>query len=43
MTVPNYGPTGVVDRGDTLFIYYGAADTVSAVVELPKSDILVVT
>ncbi len=36
-------PTGVVDRGDTLLIYYGAADTVSAVVELLKSEILAAT
>ena len=33
-------PTGVVDRGDTLLIYYGAADAVSAVVELSKADVL---
>ncbi len=32
-------PTGVVDR-DALFIYYGAADTVSAVAELSKADVL---
>ena len=36
-------PTGVVDRGDTLFIYYGAADTVSAVAELSKVDIIAAT
>jgi len=42
--VPNVVfPTGVVDRGDTLLIYYGAADTVSAVVELSKPDILAAT
>jgi predicted GH43/DUF377 family glycosyl hydrolase len=39
--VPNVVfPTGVVDRGDTVFVYYGAADTVCAVVELSKDDIL---
>jgi predicted GH43/DUF377 family glycosyl hydrolase len=39
--VPNVlFPTGVVDRGDTLLVYYGAADTVCAVVELSKADVL---
>jgi predicted GH43/DUF377 family glycosyl hydrolase len=39
--VPNVlFPTGAVDRGDTLFIYYGAADTVCAVAELSKADVL---
>jgi predicted GH43/DUF377 family glycosyl hydrolase len=39
--VPNVVfPTGVVDRGDTLLIYYGAADTVCAVAELSKADVL---
>jgi predicted GH43/DUF377 family glycosyl hydrolase len=33
-------PTGVVDRGDTMLIYYGAADTACAVAELSKADIL---
>ena len=36
-------PTGVIDRGDTVLIYYGAADTVSAVVELSKADVLAAT
>ena len=39
--VPNVVfPTGVVDRGDTLLVYYGAADTACAVAELSKSDVL---
>ena len=39
--VPNVVfPTGVVERGDTLLVYYGAADTVCAVAELSKADIL---
>jgi predicted GH43/DUF377 family glycosyl hydrolase len=39
--VPNVVfPTGVVERGDTLLVYYGAADTVCAVVELSKADVL---
>jgi predicted GH43/DUF377 family glycosyl hydrolase len=39
--VPNVVfPTGVVDRGETLFVHYGAADTVCAVVELSKADVL---
>ncbi len=39
--VPNVVfPTGVVDRGDTLLVYYGAADTACAVAELSKADIL---
>ncbi len=33
-------PTGVVERGDTLLIYYGAADTSSAVVELSRQEVL---
>ena len=42
--VPNVVfPTGVVDRGDTLLLYYGAADTVCAVAELSKADILAAT
>ncbi len=42
--VPNVVfPTGVVDRGDTLLVYYGAADTVCAVAELSKAEILVAT
>jgi predicted GH43/DUF377 family glycosyl hydrolase len=39
--VPNVVfPTGVVDRGETLLVYYGAADTACAVVELSMDDIL---
>jgi predicted GH43/DUF377 family glycosyl hydrolase len=39
--VPNVVfPTGVVDREKTLLIYYGAADTVCAVAELSRDDIL---
>ena len=39
--VPNVVfPTGVVERGDRLLLYYGAADTVCAVAELSKADIL---
>lgn len=39
--VPNVVfPTGVIERGDTLLVYYGAADTVCAVVELSKSEVL---
>jgi predicted GH43/DUF377 family glycosyl hydrolase len=42
--VPNIVfPTGLVDRGDTVFVYYGAADTVCAVAELSKADILAAT
>jgi predicted GH43/DUF377 family glycosyl hydrolase len=33
-------PTGVVERGETLLVYYGAADTVTAVVELSLREIL---
>ena len=39
--VPNVVfPTGVIDRGDTLLVYYGAADTTCAVAELSKTDVL---
>ena len=39
--VPNVVfPTGVIDRGDTLLVYYGAADTACAVAELSKADVL---
>jgi predicted GH43/DUF377 family glycosyl hydrolase len=39
--VPNVVfPTGVVDRGETLLVYYGAADTACAVVELSMDEIL---
>ncbi len=30
-------PTGIVERGDSLLVYYGAADTSTAVMELDKS------
>jgi predicted GH43/DUF377 family glycosyl hydrolase len=33
-------PTGIVERGDSLLVYYGAADTFTAVVELSLADIL---
>ena len=33
-------PTGVVDRGDTILVYYGAADTCAAVVEFSMNDIM---
>ncbi len=33
-------PTGVVETGETLLIYYGAADTASAVVELSRREVL---
>lgn len=39
--VPNViFPTGVVQRGDTLLVYVGAADTATAVVELSLTDVL---
>ena len=39
--VPNVVfPTGVVERGDTLLVYYGAADTACAVAELSKADVM---
>jgi predicted GH43/DUF377 family glycosyl hydrolase len=39
--VPNVVfPTGVVEQGDRLLVYYGAADTVTAVVEFSLQDIL---
>jgi beta-1,2-mannobiose phosphorylase / 1,2-beta-oligomannan phosphorylase len=33
-------PSGLVDNGDTLLVYYGAADTATAVVELALGDVL---
>ena len=33
-------PTGVVETGETLLVYYGAADTFSAVVELSRREVL---
>jgi len=39
--VPNVVfPTGIIQRGETVLIYYGAADTSTAVVELRLSDLL---
>ncbi|KKK48204.1 hypothetical protein LCGC14_3147500 [marine sediment metagenome] len=39
--VPNViFPTGVVQRGDTLLVYYGAADAFTAVVEFSQSQLL---
>lgn len=36
-------PTGVVDDGDTLLVYYGAADTVTAVAEFSLPALLAAT
>lgn len=36
-------PTGIVDRGDVLQIYYGAADCATGVVEFSKADVLAST
>jgi predicted GH43/DUF377 family glycosyl hydrolase len=33
-------PTGIVERGDSLLIYYGAADSCTAVVEFATADLL---
>ncbi len=39
--VPNVVfPTGLVERDDTLLIYYGAADTVTAAVEVRRDDLM---
>lgn len=39
--VPNVVfPTGIVEDGDTLLVYYGAADASTAVVELSKAEVL---
>jgi predicted GH43/DUF377 family glycosyl hydrolase len=39
--VPNVVfPTGIINQGETLLIYYGAADTSTGVVELRLSDLL---
>jgi predicted GH43/DUF377 family glycosyl hydrolase len=39
--VPNIVfPTGLAERGENLLIYYGAADTVTAVVQLKRQDVL---
>jgi predicted GH43/DUF377 family glycosyl hydrolase len=33
-------PTGIVQRGDKLLVYYGAADTCTAMVELDRNEVL---
>ena len=33
-------PTGVVSRGDSLLVYYGASDTYTAVAEIGRQDVL---
>ena len=33
-------PTGIVDAGDSFLIYYGAADSSTAVVEFSKDEVL---
>ncbi len=33
-------PTGVVEEGDRLLIYYGASDKYCAMVELSRSDVM---
>ena len=33
-------PTGIVENGDTLLVYYGAADTCTAVVEYSRAELL---
>jgi predicted GH43/DUF377 family glycosyl hydrolase len=39
--VPNViFPTGLIDQGETIFVYYGAADTCTAVVEFSSQEIL---
>jgi predicted GH43/DUF377 family glycosyl hydrolase len=39
--VPNVVfPTGIIDQGETVLIYYGAADTATGVVELRLRDLL---
>jgi beta-1,2-mannobiose phosphorylase / 1,2-beta-oligomannan phosphorylase len=39
--VPNVVfPTGIVERGETLLVYYGAADTFTAVVEFSLKELL---
>jgi predicted GH43/DUF377 family glycosyl hydrolase len=39
--VPNVVfPTGIILQGETVLIYYGAADTATGVVELRLSDLL---
>jgi predicted GH43/DUF377 family glycosyl hydrolase len=42
--VPNVVfPTGIINQGETVLIYYGAADTSTGVVELRLSDLLEMT
>jgi len=39
--VPNVVfPTGIVDQGETVLVYYGAVDTCTAVVEFSLEEIL---
>jgi predicted GH43/DUF377 family glycosyl hydrolase len=39
--VPNVVfPTGIVENGDTLLVYYGAADTCTAVVEFSRAEVM---
>ena len=39
--VPNVVfPTGIINQGETVLIYYGAADSSTGVVELRLSDLL---
>jgi predicted GH43/DUF377 family glycosyl hydrolase len=39
--VPNVVfPSGIINQGDTVLIYLGAADTSTAVIELRLSDLL---
>jgi predicted GH43/DUF377 family glycosyl hydrolase len=39
--VPNVVfPTGIVERDETMLVYYGAADTATAVVELSRQELL---
>ena len=33
-------PTGIVEAGDSLLVYYGAADSCTAVVEFSKDEVL---
>jgi predicted GH43/DUF377 family glycosyl hydrolase len=33
-------PTGIVESGDSYLIYYGAADSCTAVVEFSKREVL---
>ncbi len=33
-------PTALVERGETLYVYYGAADTCTGVVEFSRQELL---